>query len=150
MTDANINTSLGFTMTSPKKSNDYFKTSSFLCRKSHFNNHIIERELFELNPQYAMVRGYIIANTQPQRKLPFLNAIQVEFKSDWYKGLFRKTTAIKYLKHFIEFGLLVRLSERSSFYYVNPNFSHHLSVEQREEYGNSYQELFPKISITMP
>lgn len=148
MTDANIITSKEFTIPQGLNSNSYFKSSEFLRRTNHFNSAKIEKQLFNINPLYALTRGYIIAHTKSHKNKPFIEAIQIDIPNDWYKGMFNREVARKHLQDFIDFGLLVKPNGRKSIYYVNPLMSHYLSVEQREEYGKNYQDLFPLINIS--
>jgi hypothetical protein len=147
MTDANIIKPDGFTMTSPKTSTNFFETSIYLTRGKHYNNDIIERKLFSVNPFYSILRTYIVVNTKREATMPVIEALKVDLNIKWCEGIFNHHRGRQMIKDFILFGLLVRVSPRSDMYYYNPRMSHYLTVEQRDEYGSKYMNLFPAIDI---
>ena len=136
-----------FRMTAP---DSQWKDSVHLKRGHHINNISVQSRLHKLNYQYGIVWNEIISNTSRRKDASFLEAITVELKPDWYKGMIGRNQATQYLKDFISFGILIRHSPRSNKYYVNPKASHCLTTDQRNEYGDKYKDMFPTINIQTP
>lgn len=121
---------------------DFIQRSEHLTHGKHFNNDYVDKCLYKINPSYLLLKSYIVVMTCRQPKLSFLSAVSIELDPKVIKlHPLGQHYIREYLTHFVSFGLLVRLSPRKHTYYINPNMSHYLTVEQRNEWPQ-YQHMF--------